>query len=421
MMTEYLPYLVAVNLTDRCNLRCAHCYMDAGQRRSGDDNELSRADLGALLADIARRAPSAIVVLTGGEPLMHSDIDHIIASGAEAGLRMVLGTNGLLLDESRIKKMKSAGLQGVGISIDSVHADMHDAFRGVSGAFEKSCRAVRLCRSNGLHVQIHFTVTRSNHKQVAQIATFGIELGASIINYFFLVCVGRGKSEIDLPPDLYEESLREIARLQRDTPGVMVQARCAPHFKRVLYEDDPNSLFTRAGGYDGGGCIAATHYCRISPTGEMTPCPYIETSAGNVRDRSFWDIWDNAPLFQSFRSPILEGRCSVCEYRGLCGGCRARSLAQDGRLMGEDPNCSYVPRGGAAIPVLNDEAAGDCGVRWTRDAQVHLERIPVFLRKMIKRRLEEAAAKEGSPLVTTDMMKRMRRKREEELGVKFTS
>ena len=415
---ELLPYLVALNITRRCNLNCGHCYMDAQQRKTPAEDELSRQETSALFSEIAQRAPGTIVVLTGGEPLMHPGIDGMVKAGVQTGLRMVIGTNGVLLTESRIQHLKSLGLSGVGISLDSVYAKSHDVFRGVPRSFERACNAIRLCRKNDLHVQVHFTVMRDNYQQIEHAVALARDVGASIINFFFLVCVGRGNHTIDLPPDLYEETLREIAHLQEQSKGIMVQARCAPHFKRILYQRNPDSPFTRATGYDGGGCPAATHYCRIDPRGEMTPCPYMEVSGGNIRETPFWKIWDTSVLFQSFRNPALQGRCGECEYIALCGGCRARSLAQSGDLMAEDPNCNYIPLGGQEIPVLAQPPGFDQEVQWTEEAWARLKKLPLFLRPVIRKNLEKRARAEGTA-ITPELMKRYRKQRENELGIKL--
>ena len=414
---RYIPYLIAVNLTERCNLNCEHCYMDAVQKATARDDELSAGELAALLADIGREAPGTIVVLTGGEPLMHPDVEEIVRAGKASGLRMVIGTNGVLLSEARIRRLRDLGLEGVGISLDSVRAEQHDAFRGVSGSFARACTAIRRCRANDLHAQVHFTVTNKNCGELAAAVDLARELGAAIINFFFLVCIGRGERRLDLSPDQYEQALREIARLQEAVRGIMVQSRCTPHFKRILYEHDPNSPHTRATGYDGGGCPAATHYCRIAPNGEVTPCPYIELAAGDVRRQPFWEIWEEAVLFKSLRdSSLLQGRCGACEYKLLCGGCRARSLVQTGELMDADPNCSYVPKGVEVIPIQIDRVGEE--VEWTSEARDRLARIPVFLRARIKKKLEERASAEGIA-VTPDLMQRHREERERELGIKF--
>lgn len=415
-----LPYLVAVNLTRRCNLACAHCYMDAEQRSRPAPGELSDEALGGLFRAIGSRAPGTILVLTGGEPLLHPGLEGLVAAGAAAGLRMVLGTNGVMLTAAKAARLKAAGLEGMGISLDSVSAESHDAFRGMAGAFERSCNAVRLCREAGLHAQIHFTVTRRNKAEIRAAVGMARDLGAAILNFFFLVCVGRGESRMDLSPREYEYALREIAELQHSAKGILVQTRCTPHFKRVLHQIDPKSPYTRAEGYDGGGCLAASRYCRITPEGDVTPCPYIELSAGNLADGGFWKVWDESRLFRSLRDPsLLEGRCGSCEYRGLCGGCRARALVDAGNLMGEDPSCDYAPQGGPAIPAEAAPAADPSApVDWTPEAKARLARVPLFLRPVIKKKLEARARAEGVP-VTAELMARHRAERERDLGLKF--
>ncbi|MDB5104869.1 MAG: putative Radical superfamily protein Coenzyme synthesis protein [Fibrobacteres bacterium] len=411
-----LPYLVAVNLTKRCNLNCAHCYMDAQQRMSITEGEMEDEEVFGLFREIGSRAPGTIIVLTGGEPMLHPGLDGFVRAGSAEGLRMVLGTNGVLLTEKRAEALKQAGLEGMGISLDSIRAKAHDSFRGMTGAFEKTCEAVRICRRAGIHAQVHFTVTRWNRTEVAQAVEMARDLGAAIINFFFLVCVGRGQGSMDLAPSEYESSLKEIAALQKSSRGILVQTRCTPHFKRILHDADPQSPYTRATGYDGGGCLAGTHYCRITPKGEVTPCPYMELSAGNIRTEGFWGVWDQSRLFQSMRDPsLLEGRCGSCEFKLLCGGCRARALVE-GNLMAEDPSCEYVPAGGEVLKVAEENAA--LTVAWTPEALDRLKKMPVFLRPMVKRKLEERARAEGVA-VTPELMARHRLERERELGLKF--
>lgn len=412
-----IPYLIAVNLTSRCNLACAHCYMDAEQRSKPAPGEMEDADLAVLFQEIGMRAPGTIIVLTGGEPLLHPGLESLVAVGTAWGLRMVLGTNGVLLTEAKAIRLKQAGLEGMGISLDSVSSSSHDGFRGMSGAFAKTCDAVRNCVKTGLHAQIHFTVTRRNKAELRAAVAMAKGLGASIINFFFLVCVGRGESRMDLTAGEYETALREIRELQASEKGILVQTRCTPHFKRVMHEADKESPFTRATGYDGGGCLAATRYCRITPKGDVTPCPYIELSAGNIRQSGFWPVWEGSRLFQSLRDPAkLEGRCGNCEYKLICGGCRARALVDAGNLMGEDPSCEYQPHNGAVILPASESDSGSA--EWTPEALARLANLPIFLRPVIKKKLEARAKAEGVP-ITVELMRKHKEERERELGLKF--
>jgi MoaA/NifB/PqqE/SkfB family radical SAM enzyme len=176
-----------------------------------------------------------MIVLTGGEPLLRPDLPDLVESGSRAGLRMVLGTNGVLLTRERIALLQNRGLQGAGISLDSTHPAGHDAFRGVPGAFAKSCEAVRACREMNLHAQVHFTVTRRNQGEIEDVAEMARDLGASIVNFFFLVCVGRGSGALDLDPDAYEGALRRIARLQRECKGSSRYHSLSSHSARQGY------------------------------------------------------------------------------------------------------------------------------------------------------------------------------------------
>ena len=409
-----LPYLIALNLTQRCNLTCDHCYMDATTRSSAKSGELTTEEYRELFREIALKAPGTLLVLTGGEPLLRQDIFDLIAAGNNEGLRMVLGTNGTLLDRQSAQKLAISGLEGAGISLESTTALEHDLFRGKSGAWQNSRAAIRYCQQVGLQVQIHTTVTKKNLTQLSEIVLFAQKQKVKLLNFFFLVCTGRGQYLNDLNPEQYEAALITIAQLQQTTKGVLIQVKCAPHFKRILYQIDPASKYTKVEGYEAGNCLAATHYCRINYQGDVTPCPYMEQVAGNIRSQSFWKIWESSDLFKRFQKPQLDGRCGRCEFDQLCGGCRARATT----LMGEDPTCSWQPEGHPSININSLSPTPTKQLYWTPEAKKRLEKIPLFLRGMIRKHLEVAAEKQGT-IITPRFMSQHRAKREVELGIKF--
>ena len=137
-------YLLAINLTKRCNLACAHCYMDAETLKHGDENELTTEEVCKLLDDIAGRSTETMVVLTGGEPLLRGDLEVLVEHGTKLGLSMVVGTNGVALTDKRVQSIKAAGAMGSGISLDSLDPEKHDAFRGLPGAWEKTMNGIVL-------------------------------------------------------------------------------------------------------------------------------------------------------------------------------------------------------------------------------------------------------------------------------------
>ncbi len=412
------PFIVALNLTRRCNLACEHCYLDAGTRLDGENGELTTDEVKVLIDDIARLSEETMVVFTGGEPLLRRDLDDLVAHAASRGLMPVLGTNGVLITDDRAARLRQAGVQGVGISIDSLDPDFHDGFRGAPGSWLKSMSAIDACRRNDLRFQIHYSVTDDNAHELDDMIAFAKESGAFVLNVFFLVCTGRGEKVTNISLETYERTLRRITEAAHDEKGLMVRAKCAPHFKRMALELDPAWPVTAAHGYEAGGCLAGTRYARVTPEGDVTPCPYMEGSVGSIRDSDFADIWHDPDAFAALRAPKLEGRCGACEYSKLCGGCRARPFARDGNVMGEDFLCGYQPEGGAVIEPLS---AIEAELPWSPEAEDWLKRVPPFVRKFVRRRAEEHVRKQGGNEVTAEIMGNLARERFKDRGMTMPS
>ena len=386
------PFLVALNLTTRCNLACAHCYLDAQMLKEGSVDELSTSEVKAVIDDIAKLSPGCMIVLTGGEPLLRRDLEEIASHASQLGLMVVIGSNGLTLTEEKVQKLKVAGVAGIGLSIDSLNPKQHDDFRGRPGAWQRTMAAIDACRKEQLPFQVHFSVTDHTADEIDDIIAFARDAGALVLNVFFLVCTGRGEKYTDISIENYDKVLDRLVRAAREEKQLMVRAKCAPHFKRLAIELDPSWPITLAHGYEAGGCIAATRYARVTPEGEVTPCPFMEESGGSVREQAFSDIWRDSAIFNALRAPKLEGRCGVCEYQKMCGGCRARPLARSSNVMGEDFLCSYQPQGGAVIEPLMPK---DSGMEWNVEAEKRIARIPSFVRRMIKKKVEAHARAAG--------------------------
>lgn len=400
VMAESAPdlSLLAVNLTRRCNLSCTHCYLDAQTLRQGDDDELGTEEVKRLLDDVASMEQGTMVVLTGGEPLLRRDIEDLILHGANLGLPMVIGTNGMMLSERRVRSLKQAGVLGLGISLDSLDPDRHDRFRGYNGAWAKTMAGIERCRRQGLDFQLHFSVTDDNAVELPAMVEFARSCGARALNVFFLVCVGRAHSFVRLSPQRYEKLLVELVQAQADYPELIVRPRCAPHYKRVAFQLQPQAAINRISGRDGDGCIAGIHYARVNHRGGVTACPYIEQEVGNIHNSSFSSLWDEAEDFVQLRSPTLGGKCGACEYRKLCGGCRARPLASGKGIMDADDLCGYQPQGQALVnPMTSEDKALP---QWSQDAEQRLSRVPEFLRLMVKKRAEAYVSGLGEEQIT---------------------
>ncbi len=383
---EWHPEVVSWNITSRCNLRCGHCYLDAGQ---GVDGELSLEEDRELIDGLAT-AQTRMLILTGGEPLLRPDIVEIASHAAEKGLLVVLGTNGMLLTRQRVRDLMAAGVFGVGISVDSTDPEKHDRFRGLPGAWEGAVRGIRTCVEAGLPVLFQMTVFPWNRKEVTDMLAFAQRESATGFNLYFLVCTGRGEQLSDITPDQYDEALATLIEAQPRYPEMMVRARCAPQISRVASQHG-SALIGNV------GCLAGRQYCRITPNGDLTPCPYLPLVAGNVRDRPVAEVWRASPVLQRLRGEPPAGRCGRCEYQQLCGGCRARASALTGDLFGEDPWCAYQPNGQATVK-------HDSAPTWTPEAEDRLQRIPSFIRSRVRVAAEQHARTSWAPEVTPELM-----------------
>lgn len=203
----------------------------------------------------------------------------------------------------------------------------------------------------------------------------------------------------DLSPEEYEEVLGFLAGLKSE--GIMVRPRCAPVYRRVLAQRDPDSILLKS---DAGRCMAAKNYCRITPEGNVTPCPYMPASGGNLRESSFGEIWNSSKLFQSLRNPELQGRCGSCEYREVCGGCRARAFALKGDPLSEDPWCLYQPGTDGALA-----AEPQLEIEWTPEAEGRLKKVPFFVRNVVRSAVEGLASRKNVTTVTPELMDEARR------------
>lgn len=420
------PYVISWNLTYRCNLACEHCYLDAGAVRFrkdlspafADRSELSTEECFRVMDQIRDFAPEAVTILTGGEPLLRRDILEIIRYGAKQNLWVVVGTNGILITENLSRILKEAGVRGMALSLDALNAEDHDRFRKIKGAWKNTVEGARVLAQVELPFIVQTTVGKHNVRDLSTIADFAYdEMKAKVFNLYFLVQTGRGQYVSDLLPHEYEGVLQTLSQLQRKYEGrMLVNAKCAPHYFRFLYEKDQNSSFLKGFAEGAGGCPAGTQYMGIRPNGDVTPCPYLPVFGGNLKDTSLQWIWEESKTFTDIQNRSqLEGRCGQCEFSGTCGGCRARAYGVLNNMMAEDPLCEYEPtqrekvvwKGALqyGLPMSSEVSAP---LRWSSDAEERLSRIPLFVRGRVKRLVEEACVKRGISEVSAEELTRLR-------------
>lgn len=339
--------IIAWEVTRSCNLACAHCRAEAHPEPF--EGELSTREAFNLI-DTFPEVGKPLIIFTGGEPLLRPDVHELIKYASGKGLTCAFAPNGTLITRENAQTLKEAGVARCSISLDGPEAASHDAFRRVPGAFNASVRGIRYLKEAGLPFQINTTVTRDNLASFKQIFNLCEELGAAAWHIFLLVPVGRGAglSEQVISARQYEEVLHWFYDF-RKTTQMQLKATCAPHYYRIMRQrarEENVKITAQTFGMDAvsRGCLGGTGFCFISHTGQVQPCGYLELDCGNVRDLPFPQIWRNSQIFRNLRDKgKYEGKCGICEYHQVCGGCRARAYSMTGNYLGEEPLCAYQP------------------------------------------------------------------------------
>lgn len=347
-MNRFPLRLVAWEMTRACNLACVHCR--AGACAEPEPDQLTFEE-GRRLIDSIAEVAKPILIMTGGEPLIRRDFFDLARHAVARGLRAVLATNGVLLTEEIAHEIAAVGIARVSISLDGDTAEEHDAFRQVPGAFRASLDAVARLRRQRVSVQINTTITKRNRGKLAAIMKLATDIGADSFHVFLLVPTGRARDMAgeEMGPDEYEETLLEFYRLER-VSKLETKVTCAPQYYRVLRQQakaEGIEVTEQTFGLNARtrGCLGGLSFVFVSHRGDLQPCGYFDVQAGNIRERGFADLWENAALFKDLRTfSSLEGKCGKCDYLRFCGGCRARAYEHTGRYMAEEPYCAYIPR-----------------------------------------------------------------------------
>ena len=347
--------------TIKCNLACAHCRRLESDEADVTDLSTSQAKgLIEQLAQLGQAQPMMpVLVFSGGEPLCRDDIFELIDYAKSSGIAPALATNGTMINAATAQKIADSGIVRVAVSLDGATSEVHNKLRQMEGSFEQALDGIKHLREKGIPFQINITLTKHNAEQLDDVYKLAASLGAVAVHIFMLVPVGCGQvlAETDmLSPQEYEQKLLDVCRL--DGLGQMqMKVTCGPHYERVIREQGLHRDRGKAGHGNGGsvpgrgghgdpskGCLAGLGVLFVGHQGDVFPCGYLPVNCGNVTEESLSEIWyKNADLARMRDSNGLEGKCGVCGYRQICGGCRGRAYAATGNYMTEEPFCAYIP------------------------------------------------------------------------------
>ena len=333
------PFLVLWEVTRACGLACRHCRADAQQRRS--PGELDTTQALAVLDHIRAEFGAVLVVFTGGDPLLRSDLTILIRHAADIGLRPTITPSATpLLTPWRIDDLAAAGVRRFALSVDGADAATHDDFRGVPGTFATTCAALDHLHERDFEIQINSSIGRHNRMQLTELAGLVRWYGAKLWSAFLLVPTGRANSSSIGSAADHERVYRELADLSARMPFDIKTTAGQPYYRlQAQRGNNPRAgLRAVAPVNDGKGVVFIDHH------GEVQPSGFLAASCGNVLQTPLAEIYRRHPLFLALRDPErLGGKCGRCEYRTQCGGSRSRAFALTGDALAADPTCVYQP------------------------------------------------------------------------------
>jgi len=345
--------VVVWNMTQRCNLKCVHCYAHAVEPSNHKD-PISTEQAKVMIDDLAQFG-APVILFSGGEPLVREDLVELAKYATSKGMRAVISTNGTLITKAKARELKEVGLSYVGISLDGAEA-VHDKFRGVTGSYRQALKGVENCQAEGLKVGLRFTINKRNAAEIPHLFDLIEALEVPRICFYHLVYSGRGSELIkedldhaetravvdlimDRTRDLHDRGLpKEVLTVDNHADGPYVYYRLlkedpkrAAEVMELLKMNEGNSSGRGIGCISWDGSVHADQFMR-------------HITFGNVLERPFSEIWvdEKIELLHKLKDkrPHVKGRCATCRFLNICGGnFRARAEAYFDDFWAHDPAC----------------------------------------------------------------------------------
>jgi radical SAM protein with 4Fe4S-binding SPASM domain len=343
--------IVVYNCTAKCNLRCLHCYSSSKANRF--NNELTTTQAKEFISRLPE-LDCPVLLFSGGEPFLRSDLFELLAQAGRLGLRTVISSNGTFIDSQTAEKLASIGVSYVGVSIDG-REKFHDEFRQVTGCFKSAIEGIENCRKAGIRTGLRFTITRANAGQVAAIFDIAALAGIRRLCFYHLIRAGRAKELeqvletektrqvldviIEKTDDFVKKGLvDEVLTVDNHADGPYLLVRMQRE-KNPIYEKSRELLLARGGNKVGEkiaclsweGSVYADQFWRNYPL-------------GNIKDKTFKQIWHNTsePVLNKLRNKdkFADPRCLRCKWFNLCkGNYRFLGPEADDRYWLNEPDC----------------------------------------------------------------------------------
>lgn len=313
-----IPLSGSFELTSRCTLKCKMCYI---HRSENDPAGEKSTDWWLKLAEKAKNAGMLMLLLTGGEPLIRSDFDEIYSQCHKMGIMMSVNTNGMLIDEDKVRLFESQPPKRVNVSVYGSSADTYEQLCGNSAGFEKAYNAVRLLKNAGVNVKINYSITPQNREDLASVYAFAKELDVPVqpVSYMFSPVRADEGDTVRLSPENAAKAMFDWHRIYLGDEGLK------DFIRKKQTVPVPDSIFS-----DTINCRAGLSTLWVTWQGKMTPCGMMTEPCADAEDfETAWQMMRN-----SRKDILLPTECKNCSLRRECDMCAASSKAETGKYGG---------------------------------------------------------------------------------------
>lgn len=301
-------------ITNACNLQCKHCASSCSPYNA---DYLSVENIERVLDSALKNfGPTFMVVLTGGEPLLHPQFKEIVNSISDRKLQWGITTNASLIDDSIIELFREAGLASISVSLDGLE-ETHDSFRNSRGNFNKTIAGLEKLKELSTLLSVTTVVHKNNINELKKMESFLKDLGIKHWRLTSLEPVGRG-AEIDSlvpsPDDIWKVLKYIRARRIKGTLP-QLQFGCS-HYLSFPYEREVRDYIFR--------CASGSTIASVTATGDYIGCleaprlPLLKQ--GNVIEDDFSKIWKEAYKVYRQDFSLLNENCKNCKERIYCKG-----------------------------------------------------------------------------------------------------
>ena len=338
-------YMVTWRCTRRCVGNCLYCSYTP---EYAVDAEVDTKTAYKIVDEIYYFG-SPCFGISGGEPLIRKDIFDIIEYAKKTGFGVSLITSGFAFDQKRLDQLVRNEVY-TAVSVDGT-PESNDKIRG-KGAYDKALHAVKKLSENGVLDCIVTTMNRYNLKDYEHVVKLAAEYKARMVVFHNLVPVGRAGSNMPNlapSPEEYEAAFNNIYDLQVEYARKVHVNVYSPFYARIVRQRNPFDFWDWFQNGFLGKCTIGGNYISVTENGDYRSCGFHEGyRLGNMKDKGLPETWDElqrSELHLKLRDKSnIKGKCGVCEYREICGGCRTRAEYYTGDLFESDPACSYIPK-----------------------------------------------------------------------------